>query len=97
MHVRALFAAQQPASGGLKPPSQAASGLGRPEVEEAISQGIGVNFRHSTTLDLDMVYVARIISLLLKYFLYAKKEITIIMIAVPTHFKVKPFLTDNFT
>lgn len=36
--------------------------LGRPEVEEAISQGIGVNFRHSTTLDLDMVYVARIIS-----------------------------------
>lgn len=36
--------------------------LGRPEVEEAISHGIGVNFRHSPTLDLDMVYVARIIS-----------------------------------
>ena len=36
--------------------------LGRPEVAEAVSQGIGVNFRHSTTLDLDMVYVARIVS-----------------------------------
>jgi two-component system phosphate regulon sensor histidine kinase PhoR len=36
--------------------------LGRPEVTEAASKGIGVNFRHSATLDLDMVYVARVIS-----------------------------------
>jgi two-component system phosphate regulon sensor histidine kinase PhoR len=36
--------------------------LGRPEVAQAVSQGIGVNFRPSTTLDLDMVYVARTVS-----------------------------------
>ncbi len=36
--------------------------LNRPEVKAAIAQGVGVNFRHSATLDLDMVYVARIIS-----------------------------------
>lgn len=36
--------------------------LTRPEVQEAMSKGIGVNFRHSATLNLDMVYVARVIS-----------------------------------
>jgi len=36
--------------------------LTRPEVTEAVARGIGANFRHSGTLDLDMVYVARVIS-----------------------------------